>query len=164
MTKPVVWWHETRGRLKAGTATSIILGIGNRMGPDGTGFVSNATLAADLMVSVKTIERYMPAVKASGWVRAVRRGQRGRATEWELVIPAVNTPQTLGFEDDQIPLSSEGESGGIPLSSVQIPLRSGGTRGPIQEASAKTERETKEATEPPGRPAAIDEARSHLRP
>lgn len=68
------------------TEKAVLLVVANYVGPDGTTFVGQETIAAQACCSVKTVERSLSAFEALGWIIRERRHRRNGSRTSDLIV------------------------------------------------------------------------------
>lgn len=68
------------------TEKAVLLVVANYVGPDGTTFVGQETIATQACCSVKTVERSLAAFEEAGWIERERRHRKNGSRTSDLIV------------------------------------------------------------------------------
>ena len=68
------------------TEKAVLLVVANYVGPDGTTWVGQETIAAQACCSVKTVERALSAFETAGWIERERRNRKDGSRTSDLIV------------------------------------------------------------------------------
>lgn len=96
------------------TEKAVLLVVANYVGPDGTTFVGQETIAEQACCSVKTVERALSVFETAGWITRERRHRKNGSRTSDLIVShGPNHPERR--ENDQTDTESAGQPNRQPV-------------------------------------------------